>query len=639
MKTVYKPWGKEEWLELNEFYCYKRIYINSGYKTSFQYHNTKIETNYIIAGTAEVWLENDIGVIVKSIMSAGDFFTVMPLKKHRVIAMSDIILQEVSTPQVDDVIRINDEFLRGNGKIEDEQKIPAVLILASGIGSRLGNLTKNINKSLIPINSKAIISYIINKFPKEYDIIISVGYKGELIKEYCQIVHSDRNIIYVDINNFDGPGSGPGVSALRCAEYLQRPFYLTVADCIIDSELPPLDSNWLGVQDTSSPEKYATVKADNGAATHIINKSYDGYEYAFIGLAGIREYSIFWQELNNNIENGELISAFKNLNAYTTMHIKQLNWFDTGNLDSLNKTNEHFNTDVLSLHKETDELIYNDTKIIKYNANPEIIRFKSHRAKILKDLIPANFSATKNFIYYDWEPGKTVYEFDSIEVYDKFLDFYSTIINNSIKNYAAPSLYEEFYVSKTTMRKNMFITRFGAKYYADKFTINYNSHDSLENILSKFDFTALYPDFGRLCYSSFHGDLQFDNIIYNQELEKFTYIDWRDSFANYVEGGDIYYDLAKLYGGCLIPYNMMKKANAIEYFEGSSNISYTYSISNNLKKFRVNYERWIISNGYNLDRVRMLTAIIFLNMAALHDEKFSKLLWFKSIEMLSEYVK
>ena len=64
-KVVHKPWGKEEWLALNDFYCYKRIYINAGYKTSFQYHEKKHETNYIIKGEAEVWLENDEGKIIK----------------------------------------------------------------------------------------------------------------------------------------------------------------------------------------------------------------------------------------------------------------------------------------------------------------------------------------------------------------------------------------------------------------------------------------------------------------------------------------------------------------------------------------------------------------------------------------------
>ena len=68
--VVHKPWGKEVWLELNDRYCYKRIYINQGYKTSFQYHNHKIETNYLISGKAEVWLENEDGV-VESVWTAG----------------------------------------------------------------------------------------------------------------------------------------------------------------------------------------------------------------------------------------------------------------------------------------------------------------------------------------------------------------------------------------------------------------------------------------------------------------------------------------------------------------------------------------------------------------------------------------
>ena len=62
-KTINKPWGKEVWLELNDKYCYKRIYINAGQRTSFQYHQKKLETNYIISGQAEVWLENNQGII------------------------------------------------------------------------------------------------------------------------------------------------------------------------------------------------------------------------------------------------------------------------------------------------------------------------------------------------------------------------------------------------------------------------------------------------------------------------------------------------------------------------------------------------------------------------------------------------
>ena len=115
VKTIYKPWGREEWLELNDKYCYKRIYINAGTKTSYQYHEMKLETNYLIEGTAEFWLENDEGVVEKTIEEAGYFVTVKPFRKHRVVAITDIILQEVSTPEVNDVIRIDDDSNREDG--------------------------------------------------------------------------------------------------------------------------------------------------------------------------------------------------------------------------------------------------------------------------------------------------------------------------------------------------------------------------------------------------------------------------------------------------------------------------------------------------------------------------------------------
>ena len=73
-KVIYKQWGKEEWLELNDKYCYKRIYLNAGTKTSYQYHLKKQETNYLISGTAEVWLEQDERVVEKKMMEGGEYF-------------------------------------------------------------------------------------------------------------------------------------------------------------------------------------------------------------------------------------------------------------------------------------------------------------------------------------------------------------------------------------------------------------------------------------------------------------------------------------------------------------------------------------------------------------------------------------
>ena len=637
MKVVHKPWGKEEWLELNDAYCYKRIYINAGYKTSYQYHEFKRETNYIIEGTAEIWLENEEGIVEKKIMKAGEYFNVAPPRKHRVIAITDIILQEVSTPHVDDVIRINDEFNRTDGKVEAEHKTPAVFIAAAGLGSRLGDLTRSMNKAMLPINNKAIISYIIDKFPREYEFVISLGYKGDELKQYCELAYPEYKFTFVNIDKYEGEGSGPGYSALQCKDYLQRPFYFAVADCIIDSKMPHLDGNWLAVYPTAYPEKYSTIQLDkDDNILAFTNKDAKGYDNAFIGLASIWDYEVFWSELETNMKNGEIVSAFESTDRYPKFKAKHLRWLDTGNLDDLNRAKEYFHDNPLSLYKVTDEVTYKMDKFIKFSPNKELNKNKAERAKVLKDLIPSNFISTDNFISYHWEQGDTLYRHDSSIIYSKFLNKLQSNIAKSEKYKGDKELFDKFYSTKTTNRVVAFLDRFGSEYLDKRYTINGKQYKSMDTILARLDTEAFYDN---PMYTLFHGDLQFDNILWHSFSNNFIYIDWRESFGGSTKGGDLYYDLAKLYGGTIIPYDMMKDRNAIELVEGSTEITYDYFVSEDLAEFKREYESWIVKNEFDLNKVKLITAIIFLNMSPLHDEKFGKMLWFKSIELLSEHYK
>ena len=637
MKIVHKPWGKEEWLELNDAYCYKRIYINAGYKTSFQYHKFKRETNYIIEGTAEIWLENNEGIIEKTIMKAGDYFNVAPPKKHRVIAITDIILQEASTPHVDDVFRINDEFNRTDGKIEAEHKTPAVFIAAAGLGSRLGGLTKSMNKAMLPINNRAIISRIIDKFPKEYEFVICLGYKGDELRQYCQLAYPEYKFTFVNVDKYEGDGSGPGYSALQCKEYLQRPFYFAVADCIIDSKMPYLDGNWLAVCPTAYPEKYSTIQLDkDDNILAFTNKDAKGYDNAFIGLASIWDYEIFWSELEANMKNGEVVSAFENIGKYSKFKAKHLKWLDTGNLDDLNRAKEYFHDNPLSLYKVTDEVTYKMDKFIKFSPSIKLNKNKAERANVLKDLIPSDFVSTDNFISYQWEQGNTLYQHNSSILYSKFLNELESIISKSEKYEGDKELFDKFYNIKTRSRVTAFLDRFGLGYFDNTYNINGKHYNSMNSILTQLDTEIFYDN---PMYNLFHGDLQFDNILWNGFLKRFTYIDWRESFGGSTKGGDIYYDLSKLYGGTIIPYDMMKEPDAIELVEGSTEVTYNYYASGNLSAFKREYETWLTKNGFDLNKVKLITAIIFLNMSPLHDEKFGKMLWFKSIELLSEHYK
>jgi len=117
---INKPRGYEIWLEINEFYVYKIIYMYAGNKCSLQSHDTKIETNFIVQGKAEVLLEDDNGVLNSHIFEAGTSWTIPVGKKHRVIAITDYMSLEVSSPHLNDVIRYEDDNNRPSGKIEAE---------------------------------------------------------------------------------------------------------------------------------------------------------------------------------------------------------------------------------------------------------------------------------------------------------------------------------------------------------------------------------------------------------------------------------------------------------------------------------------------------------------------------------------
>ena len=636
-KVINKPWGKEEWLALNEFYCYKRIYLNAGYKTSFQYHEFKKESNYIIDGTAEVWLENDRGEIEKILMGPGSLFNVDPPRRHRVCAITDVILQEVSTPHVDDVFRIDDEFKRPNGRVDAEHKSQAVLILAAGLGTRMLSLTDHVNKGLLPINNKAIISHIIDKFDPELNFVIATGYKGDSLQEYCRLNYPKHKMTFVNVDDYQSPTSGPGYSARRCKEYLQMPFYFITVDCLILDKIPIIDGNWLSVSPTSFPEKYSTIDIDKeNNIKQIVNKSENGFDLAFSGLAAIWDYEVFWKELGESSEN-EIISAFKNPGEYSSLKVKKLEWLDTGNYDDYVHARLRLSDNPLSLTKSNGEITYfnsNNNTFQKYIPDEKIVERKKVRAEMLKDFIPGNFGNSKNFIYYNWTKGVTLYQHDSFEYYKDFIQyFFKNILAKSKKFKLEESLLKKFYIEKTQGRITMFLNKNGKEYFDSPHFINGNSYLSLKDILAKINYAPLLDSEG---YELFHGDLQFDNIIFNDEDGSYKFIDWRDSFADITKGGDIYYDLAKLYGGCVISYLLAKDESKLSYSEGSFNIKFEIPVTIALTKTANYLETLIVENGYNLDKVKFLAAIIFLNMSPLHEERFSKMLWFKSTELLSK---
>lgn len=112
MRTVKKPWGREEiWAETPK-YVGKYLYIDRGHRLSKQYHERKEETIRVISGT--LILEVGVGPSHVMNLAPGEVYHVTPHTVHRFGAGSheDVVLVEVSTPELDDVIRLQDDYSR-----------------------------------------------------------------------------------------------------------------------------------------------------------------------------------------------------------------------------------------------------------------------------------------------------------------------------------------------------------------------------------------------------------------------------------------------------------------------------------------------------------------------------------------------
>jgi mannose-6-phosphate isomerase-like protein (cupin superfamily) len=112
MKRIEKPWGEEVWLAHNELYACKIIRMRKGTRSSLQYHRQKHETIYIQKGLARATLEDETGTLTACILRPGDIIENRPFRKHRLEALEDTELIEASTPHLDDVVRVEDDYDR-----------------------------------------------------------------------------------------------------------------------------------------------------------------------------------------------------------------------------------------------------------------------------------------------------------------------------------------------------------------------------------------------------------------------------------------------------------------------------------------------------------------------------------------------
>src|SRR3989442_4896466 len=149
---VDKPWGYELIWAKTDRYAGKVLHIEPGHVLSLQYHNTKDESIFVLAG--EIILRIQQGdTLIERRLSQGAAYHIHPKLIHQFEAVVASDLLEASTPEIDDVVRLNDRYGRGEVK---------VIVPLAGKGTRLLPLTQRVPKPLVHVARRPIIDYVLD---------------------------------------------------------------------------------------------------------------------------------------------------------------------------------------------------------------------------------------------------------------------------------------------------------------------------------------------------------------------------------------------------------------------------------------------------------------------------------------------
>jgi mannose-6-phosphate isomerase len=111
-RRVEKPWGHELWYALTERYAGKILHVRQGHRLSLQFHERKDESNYLLSGRLLLIKGASAQDMVETEIGPGHVWRNEPGEVHTIQALEDSEVLEVSTPEVDDVVRLSDDYGR-----------------------------------------------------------------------------------------------------------------------------------------------------------------------------------------------------------------------------------------------------------------------------------------------------------------------------------------------------------------------------------------------------------------------------------------------------------------------------------------------------------------------------------------------
>lgn len=506
-----------------------------------------------------------------------------------------------------------------------------VLITTSGVGQRLGELTRYTNKALVRVGKKPAISYVIESYPINTSFVITIGYYGDHVREFLSLAYPDRNIEYVEVDNYIGEGSSLGYSMLQAKNVLQCPFIYHASDTIITEEVPVPAKNWIGVYKGDDTSQYASWQVVGDKKLLFNEKGAIDFDYIHIGLIGIHDYEKYWrtlEELYMTNTNDQTLNdcqvLVSMLNNETSFELKSFaQWYDIGNTVALYRTRAEIKDHFDNLEKAEESIFIFKDFVIKFFFDGQIIKERVARAALLGSLVPEIEGATKNFYRYKYSEGNL---YSDIATPSDFVNFLTWTKKNlwqkvhEVNDEEFKKICYDFYFTKTKKRVQQFLDANNLKDEAH--FINSEHVPALTHILKHIDFDWLTNSE----QYQFHGDFILDNIL--KTGTGYCLIDWRHNFGGLLKAGDIYYDLAKLNHNLTINHEIVNKNLFTVKLDNGNHVECDILRKDNFVECQKILFDFVSNEGYNPKKIRVLSGLIWLNMAPLHHHPFNIFLYY-----------
>ncbi|OGC92128.1 hypothetical protein A3D85_02045 [Candidatus Amesbacteria bacterium RIFCSPHIGHO2_02_FULL_47_9] len=503
-----------------------------------------------------------------------------------------------------------------------------VLITTAGVGQKFGEITNYTNSALIRVGKKPALSYVIEAYPKDTELVISVGHFGDQIKDFVKLVYPDRKIIFTESKYWTTPKASLGASMYEARELLQQPFIFQAGDTLVDEKIPEPIVNWNGGYKGTDASKYRSFRVVGNSLQGINDKGSLDFDYLHIGLVGVHDYELFWKKLSWLLEKTKFgpvsdCDVIGSMLYETKFSLQEFSsWLDVGDVESLGKAREKIKDKFSNLDKLGESIYLFKDIVVKFYADKKTVSDRIKRAKHLTGVVPKDIVSLGNFYSYKYVEGETFPHVATVDNFKKLLAWLNRELWRPVRETSSQKFHQacyKFYYTKTLQRVESFMK---SNLLEDsQHIINGVKVPSFAQIIKQIDFDKLCTTDQR----TFHGDLVLDNIV--KTNNGFVLLDWRQDFGGLTKAGDMYYDLAKLNHGLVINHDIINKnLYSVEVDNGSVKCDILRRDSVvRCQKILDQFLKW---ESLDKSKIDVLTGLVWLNMSPLHHHPFNLFLYF-----------